>query len=121
MGLFFDYFSFAREYWLYALAFGLIARLVRNRYKPGLRDIPGPFLASLTDVWLFFHCILRKSNKDYLLHEKYNSPLLRLGPNTVSVADPEAVRIIYGYKPVLQKASHKRFASILLILMLIGR
>lgn len=37
------------------------------------------------------------------MHEKYNSPLLRLGPNTVSISDPEAIRVIYGWKPVLKK------------------
>jgi len=93
----------ALRYWPYLLLISIVGRLAANRYKPGVSDIPGPFLASLTDLWLFFHCLRGKSQKDYELHRKYNSPLLRLGPNTISVADGEAVRMIYGWKPVWTK------------------
>lgn len=92
-----------QSYWPYVLVAFFVAHLIRNRYKPVLRDIPGPFLASLTDLWLFQHCFRGKSFRDYELHRKYNSSLLRLGPNTISVADIEASRIIYGWKPVFKK------------------
>lgn len=108
MGLLHDCVVLAQEYWLYIFTFGLLLRLARNRYKPVLRDIPGPFLASLSDLWLFFHCVRRKGNQDYLLHRKYNTPLLRLGPNTVSVSDPDAIRIIYGWKRVFPKVRSTR-------------
>jgi len=92
-----------RDYWPYILLVLILARFTRNHYLLGLHDIPGPFLSSLTDLWHFFHCLFGRSWKDYELHRKYNSPLLRLGPNTISVSDAEAVRIIYGYKPVFKK------------------
>jgi hypothetical protein len=41
---------------------------------------------------------------EYTLHRKYNTPLLRLGPNTISVSDSDALRIIYGWKPVFKKS-----------------
>jgi hypothetical protein len=92
-----------RTYLLPLLVVLLIAHLARNRYKAVLRDIPGPFLASLSDVWQLVHCYRGESHNDFLLHRKYDSSLLRLGPNRIAVADPEAVRVIYGWKPVFQK------------------
>ena len=92
-----------RTYLLPLLVVILIAHLTRNRYKPVLRDIPGPFLASLSDLWQLVHCYRGDSRHEYLLHRKYGSPLLRLGPDKISVADPEAIRVIYGYKPVFAK------------------
>lgn len=93
------------RHWIYALASVVVIRLAFNRYKAGLSDIPGPFLASLTDLWSLIHYIRRNGREEYKMHEKYNSPLLRLGSNTISVSDPEAVRIIYGWKPVFNKVS----------------
>ena len=103
MGFLADIAAIVRTYWAALLIVLIAVRLVRNRYKPVLRDIPGPFLASLSDLWLLQHCIRGKSYKDYELHRKYDTPLLRLGPNTISVADIEASRIIYGWKPVFKK------------------
>ena len=108
MGLLSDVVGAVQRYWPYLLIALLVIHLVRNRYKPVLRNIPGPFLASLSDLWLFQHCARGKSFRDYELHRKYNSSLLRLGPNTISVADIEASRIIYGWKPVFKKVPTDR-------------
>lgn len=94
----------AASYSLPALFLSLFIHLARNRYKDRhLRAIPGPFLASLSDVWTAVHCWIGKPNEDYLLHRKYNSPLLRIGPSKIAVADPEAVRVIYGHKTIFKK------------------
>jgi hypothetical protein len=93
-----------RAYSLPILFVSLVAHLARNRYRSRyLRAIPGPFLASLSDVWTAIHCWIGKPNEDYLLHRKYNSPLLRIGPDKVAVADPEAIRVIYGHKTIFKK------------------
>lgn len=86
------------------LSLFLVVHLALNRYKNRhLRDIPGPFLASLSDVWTALHCWIGNPNEDYLLHRKFNSPLLRIGPSKIAVADPEAIRIIYGHKTIFKK------------------
>lgn len=103
MALLVDIVEAANSYWLPFLGLVLIFHLARNHFKPALMDIPGPFLASLTDFWRLFHSRLGKGHEDYLLHRKYNSPILRVGPNTVAVADPEAIRVIYGWKPIFRK------------------
>lgn len=92
-------------YWLPLCVVSILARLVYNRYGKGLSAIPGPFLASLSDGWLFLHYLHRKGSEEYDLHQKFKSALVRFGPNTVSVSDAEAVRIIYGWKPVFSKVS----------------
>lgn len=95
----------ATTYWLPCLGLLVIFHLARNYFRPALVGIPGPFLASLTDFWRLVHSWRGKGHEDYKLHRKYNSPILRIGPNTVAVADPEAIRVIYGWKPVFRKVA----------------
>ncbi len=105
MGFLADLSMFTSIYWL-PVCLGLVAvRLASNRYRKGLSGIPGPFLASLSDLWILVHYCRRRGLEEYDLHQKYNSQLLRIGPNPISVADAEAVRVIYGWKPVFSKAS----------------
>lgn len=98
-------------YWLYFLLCLLLIRLGANRYRKGLYGIPGPFLASFSNLWLLTNCARGKSTEEWKLHRKYDSKLVRLGPSTVSVADPEAIRIIYGYKPVFKKVEIPDFRT----------
>lgn len=98
-----DGYSILRPYWPLIALFVVLARLLWNRYGYGLNDVPGPFLASLTDLWLFFHVLFGKAATEYELHCKYNSPIIRLGPNTLSFNDAESLRKIYGYRPVFHK------------------
>lgn len=72
------------------------AYLFRNRYHHGLNKYPGPVLASLTDWWRFWDVINRRPDITHIkLHEK-NGDVVRLGPNTLSFADPAALKTIYG-------------------------
>jgi hypothetical protein len=97
--------SLVERYWLLASVALVLARLIHNRYGHGLSKVPGPFFASLSDLWLFVHYYRRRGLKERDIHVAYGSPLIRLGPNTVSVSDPEALKIIYGWKPILRKVS----------------
>ncbi|EME44888.1 hypothetical protein DOTSEDRAFT_169930, partial [Dothistroma septosporum NZE10] len=77
----------------------------RIRIYARLRNVPGPFLASMTDLWMVskvwrgghYHEIV------YELHQKYGQ-VVRFGPNRVSFADPETIHQIYGTHPVFPKA-----------------
>lgn len=76
--------------------FAVAARLVYNKYGYGISSVPGPFLAAWTDLWRFFIAWGRHAEQTHVrLHEKYG-PLVRLGPNSVSISDPGAVKVIYG-------------------------
>jgi benzoate 4-monooxygenase len=62
-----------------------------------IRAIPGPFAAAFTNLWLLLQCRL---GKRYLsvdaAHKKYGT-LVRIQPNHVSIADPDAIPVIYGH------------------------
>ncbi|EON62070.1 benzoate 4-monooxygenase [Coniosporium apollinis CBS 100218] len=62
-----------------------------------IRDIPAPFPAQFTNLWLVYQA---RTGKRYLAvdqaHKKYGK-LVRIQPHHVSVADPDAIPIIYGH------------------------
>ncbi|KAI4120474.1 MAG: hypothetical protein LQ347_007087, partial [Umbilicaria vellea] len=62
-----------------------------------IRDIPSPFPAAFTNLWLLYQC---RRGRRYLAvddaHKKYGT-LVRIQPDHVSVADAEAIPIIYGH------------------------
>ncbi|KXT07362.1 hypothetical protein AC578_539 [Pseudocercospora eumusae] len=62
-----------------------------------IQDVPGPFLAKFTTLWYMYECRrCRRYYTVYKLHEKYGK-FVRVQPNHVSVAEPEAIPIIYGH------------------------
>lgn len=74
----------------------LIIQALRNKYSYGITQIEGPTLAAYTDLWRFWVVWSRRPEQVHIsLHDKYGS-LVRLGPNSVSVSDPEAIKIIYA-------------------------
>ncbi|KAI9035581.1 cytochrome P450 [Aspergillus affinis] len=77
------------------LFFGLIiARLLRNRLR--LSGIPGPWLAGYTRLWKLHNVWQGQHHQTALeLHRRYG-PLVRIGPDHISVSDPTAISIIYG-------------------------
>ncbi|KAH8802559.1 cytochrome P450 [Xylogone sp. PMI_703] len=89
--------------------FLLLAKLVRAYYR--LASVPGPVLAGFTDIWRF-----RAQNspgysaKLVQLHRKHGK-LVRIGPNHISISDPNAVPIVYSTSPVWTKASSYNAAS----------
>lgn len=80
---------------------GLIVTLAlvcgtHNRYAYGLHHIPGPFFASLTEWWRLILVLRRRPELTHIhLHEKYGD-VVRIGPQTVIVRDPEGVKKIYA-------------------------
>ncbi|KAF5981288.1 cytochrome P450 monooxygenase [Fusarium bulbicola] len=91
---------FLQHPWAYLTAalVGLLAtKLLINKYGNGLNGVPGPALASLSDLWRFLDVYRRRPEVTQIaLHEKYGS-VVRLGPNTVSIADPAATQTIYAH------------------------
>lgn len=96
----------AHEHLFISFFTALLINAISIKYQKGLRSVPGPWLAGFSNVWRF--AVVWKRDmpaSSILLHEKHGS-LVRMGPNHVSVADPEALKIIYGsdsrYQKVLQ-------------------
>ncbi|KAI0382135.1 cytochrome P450 [Hypomontagnella monticulosa] len=88
--------SFIAQFWLPITVSVVLAWLVKNRYHNGLNKYPGPFLASLTDWWRFWDVYGQRPEVTHQkLHAKYGD-VVRLGPNSLSFADPKALKTIYG-------------------------
>ncbi|KAL1603567.1 hypothetical protein SLS60_005155 [Paraconiothyrium brasiliense] len=62
-----------------------------------IRAIPGPLAAKFSNLWLLYQA---RRGRRYLAvhnaHKKYGT-LVRIAPNHVSIADAEAIPVIYGH------------------------
>jgi hypothetical protein len=88
--------------WAYFLsAVGLAALYwifsnLRLAYRSDLSPLPGPNWARYTGLYRVYRLWSGQAPSVYLqLHEKYG-PIVRTGPNTVSIADPSTIPTIYG-------------------------
>ncbi|CAG9972476.1 unnamed protein product [Clonostachys byssicola] len=82
----------------------ILAKLAYNKYGHGISQLPGPFMASITDFWRLFIVWGRRPDITHAaLHRRYGH-FVRLGPNAVSVSDPSAVREIYGLASGFKKS-----------------
>jgi cytochrome P450 len=69
--------------------------IVRQRFFHPLAQYPGPFWATITDAWQVFQFLtLKQPYKLTELHAKYG-PVVRYGPNNISITHEEAVASIY--------------------------
>ncbi|KAH8427329.1 uncharacterized protein LDX57_005043 [Aspergillus melleus] len=90
----------------FAYLIGLYTSLLvyRAHYHP-LRSFPGPYGARLSGLWFSINLRDRPAfRKLYELHEEYG-PVVRVGPSELSIADPEAVDLIYGFRSRCSKGS----------------
>lgn len=96
------------ELFLVLLITGTLAMLYvtyHNKYGYGLNHVPGPWLASLSNIYRLLRVTKGTAHlQDINLHRKYGS-VVRLGPNMVSVGDPKAIQRIYGITANLPKVS----------------
>lgn len=84
------------RYALFLALIGAAAYFFRIRYRKGLRDIPGPFWASILS---FDRVITTASGKQQHKHLQYHNtygPFVRVGPNHVSISRGEFITQIYG-------------------------
>ncbi|TVY44107.1 Pisatin demethylase [Lachnellula subtilissima] len=74
----------------------LVAKVLRSRFRSGLRQLPGPYLAAYSPLWNITNAASGDSHESFRkLHEKYGQ-VVRTGPNHVAIADPAMVSVIYG-------------------------
>lgn len=84
-------------YWYLVLSVVVLGYLVKQRYHNGLSQYPGPFLASVTDLWRALHLWKTRAIHDLCvdLHREHGD-IVRLGPNLLSFGNPKAIKDIYG-------------------------
>ncbi|KEF62554.1 uncharacterized protein A1O9_00527 [Exophiala aquamarina CBS 119918] len=79
---------------------------IRRALQPGLRLVPGPFLARFSGLYRLYMSCSGEGPRIYRsLHEKHGK-LVRVGWNHVSVSDPTMIPIIYGAGSKYMKVSN---------------
>jgi len=79
----------------------------------GIRQYPGPFLAKITPAWLGW--VAQQGHRSEVIHElhKKYGPFVRVSPSELSIADPEALGVIYGHgNGALKSSYYDAFLSI---------
>lgn len=93
--------------WLLVGAISILYVLLRTLLKPGVRAIPGPWLAKVSNIWRFHD--VAKGRPDitlYKLHQKHGD-YVRLGPTAISVKNIEVLKTIYGINAGYEKAKSR--------------
>ncbi|KAI0892191.1 putative benzoate 4-monooxygenase cytochrome P450 [Annulohypoxylon nitens] len=92
--------------YLASLLLGVCAILALQAFRTWwrLRHIPGPFFAKFTNLQRFLWV---KTGRAHLIHEDLHrryGEVVRIGPNMISISNPEAIPIIYPTRPGLPKS-----------------
>jgi hypothetical protein len=86
-------------------AIATIIKYVVVYHNSPLKKIPGPILAKFSNIWRFYnHYGQRHIETQKELHKKYGD-VVRLGPNTVSIADASLLKTIYSTRGTFLKVS----------------
>lgn len=87
----------------------LLTTLAWRRFLSPLRDVPGPFWASLTRLWHVKIIIDGNQNEQLRdAHERYG-PFVRMAPNEVSVSHPDGVKkLLLATLPKASNATRAR-------------
>lgn len=78
-------------------------RLLLNLFTFSLDSPPGPLLARLSDSWRFLDACFGQHHATIIKLLNQYGPVVRLDPNTISIADPAAIEQVLGLKTNLGK------------------
>lgn len=73
-----------------------------------LSHIPGPFFAKFTNLQRFWWVLSYRAHEIHIEQHRKYGPLVRFGPNMVSVGDPKEIGTIYSFKEPWRKSSFYR-------------
>lgn len=88
---------------LAAVAVLIAAKLVWEFLYSPLKAFPGPVAAKFTDFYRAY--LMKTGNPDPYYrawHGKWG-PAVRVGPNTISLSDPDMIKVVYNTKNVWRK------------------
>jgi hypothetical protein len=90
-----------------AIVFAIVARIVYNIYRPGLSNIPGPFLCKITDAYRAYR-VWRGDAHEWFqqLREEYG-PLVRIGPNMIFDCEHGDPHKVLGFKGDYKKVRYR--------------
>jgi cytochrome P450 len=91
-------------HWYLLIVFALAFCVAFGKYRRGLNKFPGPFWASVSDLWQVITAIRGYQKHPYIqLHQKYGD-IVRIAPNKLSFADPAAIRDVLGVGKYFDKS-----------------
>lgn len=100
------------------IAFGVIAiahfvPFFVDHFGYRKNEIPGPFLAQISDLWLAQQAARgKRSEAVHEVHKKLGS-FVRIAPNHISISDPDALQVIYAHgNGTLKTEFYDAFVSI---------
>jgi len=81
------------------------AYVIYMRYLHPLARYPGPFIASLTNLWKAYS--MYQGQMEYVIHDlhKKHGAIVRIGPNDLVISHADAVKQIYLAGSSFQKVS----------------
>jgi len=79
------------------LAIPLLFYLLPYVRNASIRDIPAPFPAAFSNLWLMYQCRRGRRYLEVDNAHKRLGKMVRIQPHHVSIADPEAIPIVYGH------------------------
>lgn len=86
----------------------LIFRAIYTAFKPGVRDIPGPWLAKYTDFLRVYWAWKGDPWITYRKLKKQYGNAVRIGPNTILLSEQGQFDKILGFKEDFIKVIHLR-------------
>ncbi|KUJ14165.1 cytochrome P450 [Mollisia scopiformis] len=90
---------------LFVLSTGLLfSRCIYHLAFHPIAHIPGPFLAKITSLWLYYHAYI--GDEATIIHKAHTEygPYVRVSPNEVDISDADAMAPIYVSKGGFLKA-----------------
>jgi len=93
-----------KAYWPAIVVAVIAYKLLSNKYHNGLNKYPGHPLAGYTNWWRFFDVLGRHAEDTHIALHRKHGDIVRLGPNVLSIADPRAIKIIYGLNKGMTKS-----------------
>lgn len=101
-------FTLSLGYLLYAGVTFVVARVLYEFFLSPLRHIPGPGPSKYTDFYRAY--LTTKGHVDSHIrawHRKWGAAV-RVGPNTVSISDPDLIKVIYTTRNPWRKVSNPK-------------
>ncbi|KAJ5907895.1 hypothetical protein N7495_000577 [Penicillium taxi] len=97
-----------------ALGLLVVTKLFYHIFLSPLRAFPGPFLAKTTNLWRAYHTYGGRVERKHLeLHRKHGHAV-QIGPNCVSISDPDLIRTIYSTRNSWKKSDMYRPNDVLI-------
>lgn len=82
--------------WLLILISSLTLYHIWNKFGHGISKYPGPAIAAYTNWWRFFDVLKRRHQHTQIRLHRELGDIVRVGPNVLSFASPQAIKDIYG-------------------------